>query len=64
VPIFIVSSVPSYLSWPSLTSETPISSTTYLGNMIPLDSFSVILRTSRSNAGNPPDRYGFPHSID
>jgi hypothetical protein len=64
VPMPTVPPVPSSLSRPSPTPETPTPSTTDLGNLIPLDSFPVILRrTSRNNAGNPPDRYGFPYSI-
>jgi hypothetical protein len=56
--------VSSYLSRPSLTSETPTPSTIDLGNIISLDSSHVMLRTSRSNAGNPLSCYGFPQSID
>ena len=61
--------VPSPLSLPSPTPETPTSSTTdseYTGDMIPLstppDPLSL-RRTTRTNAGVPPDRYGFPHNI-
>jgi hypothetical protein len=57
--------VPSSLSLPSLTPETPTQSITELDNIIPLDFSPLMLRrTSRSNTRNPPDRYGFPHGID
>jgi hypothetical protein len=65
----IVSLVPSPLSLPSLTPEIPTPSTSdfeYTGDMIPLSPPPTplsIRRTSRSNAGVPPDRYGFPHDI-
>jgi hypothetical protein len=61
--------VPSPLSLPPLTPETPTPSTSdseYTGDMIPLSPPPMplsIRRTSRSNAGVPPDRYGFPHDI-
>jgi hypothetical protein len=61
--------VPSPLSLPSPTPETPTPSTTdseYSGDMIPLSTPSdplSIRRTTRINAGVPPDRYGFPHNI-
>jgi hypothetical protein len=60
--------VPSLLSLPPLTPETPTPSTSdseYTSDMIhlspPLTPLSI--RTSRSNVGVPPDRYGFPHDI-
>jgi Reverse transcriptase (RNA-dependent DNA polymerase) len=61
--------VPSPLSLPPLTPEIPTPSTSdseYTGDMIPLSPPPTplsIRRTSRSNAGVPPDRYGFPHDI-
>jgi Reverse transcriptase (RNA-dependent DNA polymerase) len=61
--------VPSLLSLSPLTPETPTPSTSdseYTGDMIPLSSPPTplsIRRTSHSNAGVPPDRYGFPHDI-
>jgi hypothetical protein len=56
-PTPTISPVPSSLSRPSPTPDS--------GNMIPLDFSPVILRRIFcSNAGNPLDRYGFPHSID
>jgi hypothetical protein len=68
-----LSSVPlvpiSPLSRSTLTPETPISSNTDLVNTsdtIPLSNPPMTLRTSRSNAGRNPDRYGFlntPHDI-
>jgi hypothetical protein len=61
----IVPPMLSSLSRSSLTSETSIPSTTDLDNIIPLDSSFVMLRrTSRSNVENPPNCYGFSHSID
>jgi hypothetical protein len=63
--VLTVTPVPSFLSRPSLILETPTPSTTNLGNIIPLDFSPVMLRrTSRNNAGNSPDCYGFPHNID
>jgi hypothetical protein len=60
--------VPSPLSMPPLKPETSTPSTSdseYTGDMIPLSPPTPlsIRRTSRSNAGVPPDRYGFPHDI-
>jgi Integrase core domain len=61
--------VPSPLSLPPLTPETPTPSTSdseYIGDMIPLSPPPTplsIRRTSRSNARVLPDRYGFPHNI-
>jgi Reverse transcriptase (RNA-dependent DNA polymerase) len=60
--------VPSPLSLPPLTPETSTPSTSdseYTGDMIPLSPPTPlsIRRTSRSNAGVPLDRYGFPHDI-
>jgi hypothetical protein len=60
--------VPSPLSLPPLTSETSTPSTSdseYTGDMIPLSPPTLlsIRRTSRSNAGVPPDRYSFLHDI-
>jgi hypothetical protein len=61
--------MPSPLSLPSLTLETPTPSNTdseYSGDMIPLstppDPLSI-RKTIRINAGDPLDRYGFPHNI-
>jgi hypothetical protein len=65
VSMHTVPFVPSSLSMYSLTPETPTQSIIDLDNIIHLDSSPLMLRrTSRSNARNPPDRYGFPHSID
>jgi hypothetical protein len=63
-----VSLVPSPLFLPTLTPETSTPSTSdseYTGDMIlsPPPTPLSIRRTSRSNAGVPPDRYGFPHDI-
>jgi Reverse transcriptase (RNA-dependent DNA polymerase) len=60
--------VPSPLSLSPLTPETFTPSTSdseYTGDMISLSSSTPLLirRTSRSNAGVPPDRYVFPHDI-
>jgi hypothetical protein len=60
--------VPSLLSLPPLTPETSTPSTSdseYTSDMIPLSPPTPlsIRRTSRSNAGVPLDRYGFPHDI-
>jgi hypothetical protein len=61
--------VPSLLSLHPLTPETSTPSTSYseyTGDMIPLSPPPTplsIRRTSRSNAGVPPDRYDFPHDI-
>ncbi|KAF9661127.1 hypothetical protein SADUNF_Sadunf19G0035400 [Salix dunnii] len=64
VPVVLASP----LSRPTPTPETPTPSTSdsnYTGDMIPLPSPDpmVLRRTSRSNAGHPPDRFGFPHDI-
>jgi hypothetical protein len=61
--------VPSHLSLPPLTPETPTPSTSdseYTCDMIHLSPPPTplsIRRTSRSNVGVLPDRYGFPHDI-
>jgi hypothetical protein len=61
--------VPSPLSLPPLTPEIHTPSTSdleYTGDMIPLSPPPTplsIRKTSRINAGIPPDRYGFPHDI-
>ncbi|KAB5520450.1 hypothetical protein DKX38_024769 [Salix brachista] len=64
VPVVLASP----LSWPTPTPETPTPSTSdsnYTGDMIPLPSPdpTILRRTSRSNAGHPPDRFGFSHDI-
>ncbi|KAB5557520.1 hypothetical protein DKX38_008429 [Salix brachista] len=69
VEVPVVPVVPaSPLSRPTPTPETPTPSTSnsnYIGDMIPLPSPNptILRRTSRSNAGHPPDRFGFPHDI-
>ncbi|KAJ3668810.1 hypothetical protein LUZ61_022792 [Rhynchospora tenuis] len=64
--------VPSPLSRSTPTLETPTptdhssDSESETGDMNPLSSSYTpitLRRTSRSNAGHPPDRYGFPHDI-
>ena len=65
VPMPTVPLVPSPSSRSSPTPETPAPSITDSGDMIPHSSPPVTLRrTTRNNAGNPPDRYGFPYNID
>jgi hypothetical protein len=62
--------IPHHLSLPASTPETPSSSTTdldYSDNMIPLFTPPTplsIRHTTRSNAGVPPDRYGFYSNHD
>jgi hypothetical protein len=61
----LVPIVPSPLSLPPLTPETPIKFTSdseYTGDMIPLSPPPTplsIRRISRINTGVPPDRYDF-----
>jgi hypothetical protein len=60
--------VPSPLFLPPLTPEISTPSTSdseYTGDMIPLSPPTPlsIRRTSHSNAGVAPNRYGFPHDI-
>jgi hypothetical protein len=63
-PVLIVPLVSSSPLSPSIsTPETPFSDSEYTGDMIPLPSPMSLRRTSRSNAGIPPDRYSFPHDI-
>ena len=61
----LVSSSPLPRSAPTSETPTPPSDSEYTGDMIPSSSSNPITvrRTSRSNAGVPPDRYGFPHDI-
>jgi hypothetical protein len=62
-----VSLVPSLLPLPISTLKTPIpsiSNSEYTSDIIFLSTPPIPLRrTSRENAGVPPDRYGFPHDI-
>ena len=55
----------SSMSRPASTSEIPteLPNLEITGDMISSPSPIEIRRTSRSNAGVPPDRYGFPHDI-
>ncbi|KAF9672574.1 hypothetical protein SADUNF_Sadunf11G0056300 [Salix dunnii] len=58
----------SPLSRSTPTPETPTPSTSdsnSTGDMIPLPypDPMILRRTSRSNTGHPPDRFGFPHDI-
>jgi hypothetical protein len=56
----------SFVSRATPTREISSSDSEYSGDMIPLNSpptFMPLRRTSRANAGCPPDRYGFPHNI-
>ena len=55
----------SSMSRPASTSEIPteLPNPEITGDMISSPSPIEIRRTSRSNAGVPPDRYAFPHDI-
>ena len=46
------------------TSTVPLASSSLMSRLASTSIVPIVMRrTSRSNAGVPPDRYGFPHDI-